>query len=603
MLLQVPVETMAVTPRQPFLLLALGLTLKAMDDPDWLPFTDRPNSFVQGVPVGMLEKMPRTPSVCARKLRWRKYDDSVYSAKVSNYVSAAGLCEVIEKQFVEEEALGMMIPMSMAEAVALYPGDKLRISAQGAIDKEDGSYRVIHDGTHGTQVNCGIRPRDAMAMPGPHDLRELLTICQEDAPGAHFGRQADVRKAHRRFLHAQDQWGLLACQSDSASDKVWLNCVGTFGVGCAAYYWFRLAAAISRISLKLWGQAFAWQLIYADDLHWIAHGPQKFKLILTALFLWELVGTPFSWAKSRGGLSQDWVGFWCDYGKFPIGISEKRCLWLAREVEDIVRDNMALVCRLQELLGRLGFACQILSWGKPFLAPIYAWCAAAPPGACLALPRPVKSSMIWLLRRLKFGKRTVNCTRVMVQRGEVFRTDARAEKDIIVIGGWKCENNAPCKESSWFSEELRPEQHPWLFSKGSGQRAIAAGELLGTAVALSLWTETPRDSAAQRISLSGRTDNQGNSFMTKKNLTTAYPTAPVLMQIAELVEDRNISFTLEWRRRTENVEADALSNGDFDLFDEALRVRVDIVSMFPLIQELAEFEKEFRVQLEEKKLQ
>jgi hypothetical protein len=190
----------------------------------------------------------------------------------------------------------------------------------------------------------------------------------------------------------------------------------------------------------------------------------------------------------------------------------------------------------------------------------------------------------------------------MIHRGEVFRTDARAEKDIIVIGGWKCENNTPCKEACWFSEELRPEQHPWLFSKGSGQRAIAAGELLGTAVALSLWIETPRDSAAQRISLSGRTDNQGNSYMTKKNLTTAYPTAPVLMQIAELVEDHNVSFTLEWRRRTENVEADALSNGEYDLFNEALRVRVDIVSMFPLIQELAEFEKEFRVQLEEKRL-
>ena len=96
-----------------------------------------------------------------------------------------------------------------------------------------------------------------------------------------------------------------------------------------------------------------------------------------------------------------------------------------------------------------------------------------------------------------------------------------------------------CQMAPWLSEELRPEQHPGLFSKGSGQRVIAAGELLGTAVALALWTEVPTDSAVQRISLSGRT--------------------------------------------TESIEADALSNGNVCLFSGPLRVRVDFVPLSPLI--------------------
>ena len=48
---------------QPFYLLAVGETLRRMQDPDFRAFTDVENSFVPGVAVGMNEKMPRTPAV------------------------------------------------------------------------------------------------------------------------------------------------------------------------------------------------------------------------------------------------------------------------------------------------------------------------------------------------------------------------------------------------------------------------------------------------------------------------------------------------------------------------------------------------------------
>ena len=30
------------------------------------------------------------------------------------------------------------------------------------------------------------------------------------------------------------------------------------------------------------------------------------------VFLWALLGTPFSWHKARGGLTLDWVGYWVE---------------------------------------------------------------------------------------------------------------------------------------------------------------------------------------------------------------------------------------------------------------------------------------------------
>ena len=58
--------------------------------------------------------------------------------------------------------------------------------------------------------------------------------------GPTFGLTADVSKAHRRFKHAKEDWGYLACQLDDNRDEVWLNKVGTFGIGCAFYFWARL---------------------------------------------------------------------------------------------------------------------------------------------------------------------------------------------------------------------------------------------------------------------------------------------------------------------------------------------------------------------------
>jgi len=124
--------------------------------------------------------MPRTPAVFARKTKWRPLDDSEFLAQVENYRSTAGLEATIEAQFEHEESLGMMFSQEQ-EAADLFPPGRFRVAAQGALEKADGSWRILHDGTHGVQVNNGIRVRDQLAMPGPADAKELMTLLRGEA--------------------------------------------------------------------------------------------------------------------------------------------------------------------------------------------------------------------------------------------------------------------------------------------------------------------------------------------------------------------------------------------------------------------------------------
>ena len=85
----------------------------------------------------------------------------------------------------------------------------------------------------------------------------------------------DIAKAHRRYKHAAKEHGYLACQVDAkeevpgdpASQTVYVNRVGTFGLSCAGYWWTRIAACELRLTYHLLGPGFPLDLLlYADDL-------------------------------------------------------------------------------------------------------------------------------------------------------------------------------------------------------------------------------------------------------------------------------------------------------------------------------------------------
>ena len=279
---------------------------------------------------------------------------------MSNYRDGPDVERALLEAFEKEESEGRMFPLSMAEARKRYPGSALRIAAQAVIPKPDHEFRVVHDGTHGVQVNNAIIMHDRLESPGAREVSAIQKLGAVSSEKVLFGLVGDVKKAHRRYLHHPEHWGVLACRSRTDSPTVWLNRTGTFGIASAAFWFARLIGLVGRLSLRVLLDAFVFALIYADDLHLLSGGPNRWLNLWMLLALFCLQGTPFSEKKWRGGLQLDWVGYWIDYGRFKLGISEKRCQWIIRSVESMEGDGWLVdVRRFHELHGRLGFMSQV----------------------------------------------------------------------------------------------------------------------------------------------------------------------------------------------------------------------------------------------------
>ena len=113
----------------------------------------------------------------------------------------------------------------------------------------------------------------------------------------------------------------VAFSEEQLNEEVWLNLVGTFGIGSAGYWWGRAGAALVRLTHYLTPrQLQMWLLLCADDGLATAGGQWFQRPLLFHLYLLMVL----EWPKVRGGLQLEWVGHWLDFARFEIGVSAKR---------------------------------------------------------------------------------------------------------------------------------------------------------------------------------------------------------------------------------------------------------------------------------------
>ena len=86
--------------------------------------------------------------------------------------------------------------------------------------------------------------------------------------------------------------------------------------------------------------------------------------------------------------------------------------------------------------------------------------------------------------------------------------------------------------------------------------------------------EGARGESVGLLGLSVGTDNQGNTFLLDRMLTTKYPLGVVLMELAHQLRRRHLMLRAHWLPRLENEEADALTNMDFRHFSPGKRIPV-----------------------------
>ena len=368
---------------------------------------------------------------------------------------------------------------------------------------------------------------------------------------------------------------------DQLAEEVWLNTVGTFGVGSAGYWWGRAGALLVRLShylppTHLWR---LWLLLYADDGMVTAGGSYFEHPLLFHLFLLQVLGTPLKWSKVRGGVELEWVGYWLDYSRFMMGISEARAVWVRNWLDSKVRERRVALGELKEALGRLVFVTGPLEHLRPMLGPLFRWASVGGRFARPRLPAMLLLIMDFLSRSLGEA-RTVGCRVPAKDRGELFRLDAKAEGDEVCVGGWLCQGGRSTQEAPWFSVRLNKRSAPWAFARGEPFRTIASlellGALLGVMVLLPLQEYQAAEGSNGLVTVGCGTDNQGNSFLVDRLMTTKYPLGVILIELCHQLSLRNAALRAQWIPRDQNEEADALTNSDFRHFSLGRRVEVDI---------------------------
>ena len=108
----------------------LRWVLREIGDPD----AEILGTYLEGVPLGIDQPLPRTPAVFPRKTKWKlKHDFKSEGQHLNdNYKSGKELKQVLEEEFVKQEKRGMMMRMPLAEAQRKW-GDKLYIASLAVI--------------------------------------------------------------------------------------------------------------------------------------------------------------------------------------------------------------------------------------------------------------------------------------------------------------------------------------------------------------------------------------------------------------------------------------------------------------------------------------
>ena len=90
---------------------------------------------------------------------------------------------------------------------------------------------------------------------------------------------------------------------------------------------------------------------------------------------------------------------------------------------------------------------------------------------------------------------------------------------------------------------------------------------------------TKPEGSAGLITVGCGTDNQGNSFLVDRLMTTKYPLGVILIELCHQMSLRQASLRAQWIPREQNEEADSLTNSDFRHFTPGRRIPVDLAKM------------------------
>ena len=487
-------------------------------------------------------------------------------------------------------------------------GGRLAVAALGAVPKELGTTRVrlIRDGAYSVDVNRRIRVRDRMRFPLIDDaaavLRQVETERSESGEAVRFSVLYDIASAHKLIPAAEEDWGLhtFRLPGDPSKD-VFVHTRGTFGIASAAYWFGRAMGVVVRSCHRIMGRHMGLlHLIYADDGWLAATGKRFWKKVLMWFFLYELLEVPITWKKVRGGAEVDWIGYHLDITKFERGINDSKKAWIVKWIDDRLRQGGVVGRELKSVLGRLSFVAGALRHVRPFLAPLFAWSSALAGGTFASFPDAVVILLEYIKEEVS-RKPTRPLEPLRSAPVDIFRVDAKAAGEEIVIGGWETWGRLEQKAARWFSIRLNRKNAPWAYLKGDPFRSIASLELVGVLAAVMILAPGAAWASGEAAAtLTALTDNLGYAHVLKKFGSSKYPLSIIAMELATQLDRHGVDLDLQWVPRWQNQEADDLTNERFEDFDERSRIVVqfeelEFVVMNRLLTKAGELDRELRL--------
>ena len=286
---------------------------------------------------------------------------------------------------------------------------------------------------------------------------------------------------------------------------VWINKVGTYGMGSASYWWSRAAAAIlvRLVHAVLGGEVPIEILLYVDDEKLGASCQRGIELCGFTVYLLTVLGVPWAWHKFRGGEAVSWVGLWTDGKLYQIGLSEGRAAWVRNWLLVQLKDGSVDLQEFAGVLGRLSFAAGAVDYVRPFIAALFACVSQRGYRGRVPLPWSVRFLFRVQFDNFSEDKRTVEVHPQGPSLGEAFRADAKAEGQTVVVGGWECLNGVPPSRARWFSVHLDRKCAPWAFARGDPFRSIGAFELFATFLCVMAFADDWPVMASGQISVTG----------------------------------------------------------------------------------------------------
>ena len=553
------------------LLLAVG---RLCGDPDAEAMRD----FIRGAPLGVDEALPRTPAVWPPKAKWKlpDYIETEHQALCDNYPSAEDFKDALELDVEEQVATGWMLRMTYGEARRRFK--EVDIAALAVVEDKPGKTRVIHDASNKVLVNHRIKVMDAELCPTALDVQAAVRGDDQLRPPI-LSLVADISKAHRRIPIREEDWGYMACAVEKRpppghldSWNILVNTVGTYGVGSMSWHWARIGSLFQRISYYCCGVAYTFR--YADDYQILSAnlgGQGVYRPILRWLVLALLLGIPLKRSKIRGGFTADFIGNTYNWRLLLGGLSEARATWLISWLDGTLANKVVAIRELRSVVGRLGFSATLLRYLLPYLGPLYSWTAVVPDGAVRPIPVVLQLLMKWIRDRIA-DRRMIPLAPTAKPLRRTFMADAKAEGQLVVVGGFELLAGLSTKQSRWFSYRLDPLNAPWAFCrKGQAYRVISSLELFATLLCIMVLGtgEVPETEAT--LYMRGVTDNKSNEALIVKNMTTKFPSFLVLLELTEQLRCRGWAVELTWVRRDLNQTADDLTNEKWDAFDPNLR--------------------------------